>query len=248
MTNLPIHHDPILVALSFIVAIFTAYAALTTINRLRQGGGQGWLVLGAITFGLGVWAMHFTAMTALNLGVLIGYNPALTLLSVVFAIVGAAIAFNLVRQPQVGFARVLGAGTALGAGIGVMHYTGMYAMRMDAYLNFSLPMVGLSVVVAVVLGTFGIWLLTTPALSTLPARNLLAATVTGLAIPLMHYTAMLAAHFSADPNAITHTSAYAGLLSVNLLLLAAVGVVSLPMFLTSLLGNSEEIAESSQGA
>ncbi|MER3483265.1 MAG: integral membrane sensor protein, partial [Meiothermus sp.] len=109
--------------------------------------------------------------------------PTLTLLSVVFAMVGAAISFNLASKPQVSPLQVLLSGTALGAGIGMMHYVGMFAMRMNAKLEFSLPMVGVSVLVAVVIGTLGIWLLTTSLTRNLPGRNLIAAAVTGSAIP-----------------------------------------------------------------
>ncbi|MER3483266.1 MAG: integral membrane sensor protein, partial [Meiothermus sp.] len=51
MEHLSPSYDPILVALSFAVAIVASYAALTTINRLRGGGSRGWLILGAATFG-----------------------------------------------------------------------------------------------------------------------------------------------------------------------------------------------------
>lgn len=249
MEQLSTSYDPVLVALSFAVAIVASYAALTTINQLREGGGRGWLAVGAVTFGLGVWAMHFTAMTALQLGLIVGYDPALTLLSVVFAVIGAAISFNLVAKPQVGGLQVLLSGTALGAGIGIMHYVGMFAMRMNARLDFSLPMVGLSVLVAALIGTLGIWLLTTPRTRNLPGRNLLAAAVTGLAIPFMHYVAMAAASFSAEREAAMRGGFYGGLLSVNLLLLLAVVLVSLPMFLTSLIATrSEKAGETGQGA
>src|SRR6266446_3971863 len=42
-------------------------------------------------------------------------------------------------------------GTLMGAGIGVMHYTGMAAMRMDAVMRYDPVLFVVSVVVAVVL-------------------------------------------------------------------------------------------------
>ncbi|GEM84674.1 MHYT domain-containing protein [Meiothermus hypogaeus] len=241
-THLPMNHDPLLVGASFLIAIFAAYAALAIINRLQQGAsGSGWLWLGAGTFGLGVWAMHFTAMTALQLDMLVAYDPLLTLVSVFFAIFGAAAAFQLVSKPKAGFTRVLGSGFFLGAGIGVMHYVGMFAMRLDARLTFDLPMVALSVLVAVALGTFGIWTLTSPAFNLVPFRHLITAIITGSAIPFMHYTAMLAARFTATGTEEIHSMVASGsLLSLNLFLLLAVAVVGLPMFLTSLLETSAE--------
>lgn len=241
-THLPMSHDPLLVGASFLVAIFAAYAALAIIARLRQGvTGQGWLWLGAATFGLGVWAMHFTAMTALQLDMLVAYNPWITLVSVLFAMLGAAAAFQLIRKPRPGFATIFGAGFFLGAGIGGMHYVGMFAMRLDAQMHFDLLMVAVSVLVAVVLGTFGIWALVSPIFQHLPFRHLIAASLTGLAIPFMHYTAMLAVRFSPTEQQQIHQMVAAGnLLSLNVFLLLAVAVVGLPMLLTALLETPEE--------
>ncbi|MCX8088064.1 MAG: MHYT domain-containing protein [Meiothermus ruber] len=243
-THLDMNHDPLLVGVSFLIAIFAAYAALAIINRLRQVGvSKIWLWLGAITFGLGVWAMHFTAMTALQLNLVVAYDPLLTLISVLFAIVGAAAAFQMVSRPNVGLAQILGAGFFLGAGIGTMHYVGMFAMRMEAKLIFNLPLVAVSVLVAVMLGTFGVWMLVSPAFNRIPFRQLVTASITGLAIPFMHYTAMLAVRFTNAGDSQIHSMvASGGLLSLNIFLLLAVAVVGLPMFLTSLLETSAEQA------
>ncbi|MCS7068328.1 MAG: MHYT domain-containing protein [Meiothermus sp.] len=244
-THLPMHHDPFLVGVSFLVAIFASYAALAVINRLRKGAAGGnWLWLGAATFGLGVWAMHFIAMTALQLDMMVGYDPLLTLVSVFFAILGAAAAFKLVGKTTVNLAEVLGSGFFLGAGIGTMHYVGMMAMRLDATLSFDLPMVAVSVLVAVVLGTFGIWTLTSPVFDRVPFRHLITAIITGSAIPFMHYTAMLAARFSQTGSEAMHTMVATGnLISLNVFLLLAVAVVGLPMFLTSLLETPADRAQ-----
>lgn len=247
-THLPMNHDPLLVGASFLVAIFASYAALAIINRLRQGAtGGNWLWLGATTFGLGVWAMHFIAMTALQLDMLVAYDPLLTLISVFFAIFGAAAAFKLVSKTTVSTAEVLGSGFFLGAGIGVMHYVGMLAMRLDAKLTFDLPMVAVSVLVAVVLGTFGIWTLISPAFNMVPFRHLVTAIITGSAIPFMHYTAMLAARFTGTGTEEIHSMVASGsLFSLNAFLLLAVAVVGLPMFLTSLLETSAEQAQEAE--
>lgn len=239
-TRLHMNYDPLLVGISFLIAIFAAYAALAIISRLRQvGTSKIWLWLGAITFGLGVWAMHFTAMTALQLNLVVAYDPLLTVISVLFAIAGAAAAFRMVSRPSIGRAQILGAGFFLGAGIGAMHYVGMLAMRLNATLTFDLPILAVSVLVAVVLGTFGIWVLVSPVFNQVPFRQVVTATIAGLAIPFIHYTAMLAARFtSADDS--QSVIASGGLLSLNIFLLLAVAMVGLPIFLTSLLETSAE--------
>jgi NO-binding membrane sensor protein with MHYT domain len=244
-TRVDVTHDPILVVLSFIVAMFAAYAALATLTRLRQGGSTGWLWLGAVSFGLGVWAMHFIGMSALNIGVLVGYDLGITLLSMVFGILGAAVAFQLVRSPTAGFGQVLLSGISLGLGIGSMHYVGMQAMRMEVGLRIEPTLFGVSVLVAAVLGVLGMWMLTSPVLQNSSNRTLLASVVTGLAIPLMHYVAMLAAQFVTGPG-VSVTDEHQGILSLNTLILVAVGLIGLPAFLTSL--ETSQAATSGEGA
>jgi NO-binding membrane sensor protein with MHYT domain len=191
--------------------------------------------------------MHFTAMTALNLNMLIAYDPLLTLVSVFFAMLGAAAAFQLVSRPSIGPSQILGAGFFLGAGIGTMHYVGMFALRLDAKLTFDLPLVALSVLVAVVLGTFGIWTLVSPAFNLVPFRQLVTAVITGSAIPFMHYTAMLAARFSPTGSEQIHSMVAGGnLLSLNVFLLLAVAVVGLPMFMSSLLEGPADLAQEAE--
>jgi len=232
-THLPINHDPLLVGASFLVAIFASYATLAIINRLRQTTApKGWLWLGAAAFGLGVWAMNFIALTALQLDLVVAYDPLLTLASVFLAVFGAAAAFQVVSRPTVSFARVLGSGFFLGAGIVVMHYVGLFAMRMDARLEFDLVMVGVSTLVAIALGTFGIWMFTSP----MPFRHFITAGIAGSAITFIHYTAMMAARFTESGSTEIHAMvASGGMLSLNLFLLLAVGMIGLPLFLTSLL-------------
>jgi NO-binding membrane sensor protein with MHYT domain len=125
-----------------------------------------------------------------------------------------------------------------------MHYVGMFAMQVDARMEFDLPMVGVSVLVAVALGTFGIWTLISPAFQHLPFRHLISASLAGLAIPFMHYTAMLAVRFSPTEQQVHSMVAAGNLLSLNIFLLLAVALVGLPMLLTSLLeGPSDKEAE-----
>lgn len=236
-TRLPGSYDPLLVAASFLIAIFASYAALVTINRLRQGRASGnWLWLGAIAYGLGVWAMHFTAMTALRLDMIVAYNPLLALISAALAILGAAASLRMVARADLGLAHILGSGFFLAAGTGAMIYTGLLAMRLDAKMEFSPVLVGVSVLVAVALGTLGIWTLTNPTFQRLPLGHLLTATVAGLAIPFMHYTAMLAVRFTPTGGQEIHRMVAGGnLLSLNLFLLLAIAVVELPIFLSALL-------------
>jgi NO-binding membrane sensor protein with MHYT domain len=233
-------YDPILVTLSWVVAIVAAYAAVGIAHRLKRTTGrerQIWQFGGAAAFGFGVWAMHFIGMTALKMPILVAYDPAITILSVVFAFFAGWIAIGVIGQENVKMQQILLGGTLLGAGIGAMHYTGMFAMRMEAGLGFDPIMFAVSVVVAVGISTLGLWIMTAKQFSRLKGRGLITASVVGSAIPIMHYVGMAAARFNAE-NAMMMTRlpiASDNILLLNSVMIVSMLILSFPIFLNWLL-------------
>ena len=233
-------YDPILVTLSWVVAIVAAYAAVGIAHRLRRTTGrerQIWQFGGAAAFGFGVWAMHFIGMTALKMPILVAYDPAITILSVVFAFFAGWIAIGVIGQENVKMQQILLGGTLLGAGIGAMHYTGMFAMRMEAGLGFDPIMFAVSVVVAVSISSLGLWIMTAKQFSRLKGRGLITASVVGSAIPIMHYVGMAAARFNAE-NAMMMTRlpiASDNILLLNSVMIVSMLILSFPIFLNWLL-------------
>ncbi|AVP59017.1 MHYT domain-containing protein [Pulveribacter suum] len=189
-------YEASLVLLSYAIAVLGSFVALTAAQHMRRpGGGLNWLNVlsaGAALGGIGVWAMHFTGMLALRLGMGSAYAMAETLVSLVAAVAATsgALAFVALR-PDSG-ARLLGAGTVLGLGVAFMHYLGMFGMRFPGFIQWSAPLVALSVVIAVAAACAALWL----AFRTrkLALRGL-AALVMGVAVCAMHYTGMAAADF-----------------------------------------------------
>src|SRR5689334_22942075 len=152
-------HDPVLVALSILIAALASYTALDLATRMRAASGQvrrAWLAAAAIAMGGGIWSMHFVGMLAFNLpGIEIAYDPFLTLLSLGIPIVVAAAAFAVVgRRPRA----LLASGCAMGLGISAMHYTGMSAMRMAASIEYDPRWVVLSIVIAISASVVALWL------------------------------------------------------------------------------------------
>jgi NO-binding membrane sensor protein with MHYT domain len=233
-------YDPILVTLSWVVAIVAAYAAVGIAHRLKRTTGrerQIWQFGGAAAFGFGVWAMHFIGMTALKMPILVAYDPAITILSVVFAFFAGWIAIGVIGQENVKMQQILLGGTLLGAGIGAMHYTGMFAMRMEAGLGFDPIMFAVSVVVAVGISSLGLWIMTAKQFSRLKGRGLITASVVGSAIPIMHYVGMAAARFNAE-NAMMMTRlpiASDNILLLNSVMIVSMLILSFPIFLNWLL-------------
>jgi|GEM_PF-3043178 len=197
-----IHHDTTLVVLSFLLAYFASLTALDMGTRLRKSQGKVrrlWLTGSAVVLGGGIWSMHFVAMLAMNAGVPLGYAPGLTIFSLILAIAIVALGFHVVtvrEKPSIG--RQLMAGAIVGAGVSVMHYSGMAAVVLPGWLQYDPKLVAASVVIAVVAATAALWL-------TLNLRNwwqrAVAAGVMAVAVCGMHYTAMAATQICTNPGA-----------------------------------------------
>jgi len=223
------HFQPAQVLVSVLLAVFAASCALEMANHKTHR--PRWIALGALMLGLGTWAMHFIGMTALRIDCGIQYEPWLTALSVLPGVAAAAVALHVAARDRAGLATLLLAGSVMGAGVGLMHYLGMAAMRLDGVLRYDLNLFMLSIVAAVLLAIGALWLrqrLLGTRLGRHPFLGSLAGGgVLGLAISAMHYTAMAGAYFlpgagaGIDATGFTDPTALAtvvGLLTLLLLL------------------------------
>ncbi len=191
-------YDYALVLLSYLVAALGSYAFLqfaTRIAELRDAGLRfSWLAIGAIAMGGGIWAMHFIGMLAHVLPISVSYDPGITALSIVPAILAAGIALHVVARPVVTTARLLVGGTLVGAGIGAMHYTGMSAIRLDALVRYDPTLFAASIVVAVLLAILALqvreWISRIHPTRAGNVREGVGALILGFAVTAMHYTAM----------------------------------------------------------
>ena len=229
---IPIAYDGFWVGFSVLVAIVGSIAGLTIAdlskqieNRLTRRSMQ---AAGAVTFGVTVWAMHFIGMLAVSIPVEMSYSPWITLLSAFPAIIAAwfAIRWTAGRQRS----QLNRATTALliASGIGVMHYTGMIAMQMEALLRFELVDFIYSILIAILLSYVGIW-----TDEELRARwnsstaHLVGGALLGLAITGMHYEGMKSVRVIASSELVDVSGgADRGYLGVIILLgvVAAVGI------------------------
>ena len=191
-------YDPALVALSIAIAVFASYTALDLGDRVR-GAGKGlrwaWVAAASFAMGGGIWAMHFVGMLAFEMGLPAAYDLGITVASLVLAIAATGAAFSWVSRPGAGRRDVLVSGPLMGVGVAGMHYTGMAAMRVPGNLAYSLPVVGVSIGIAVTAATVALWLTFR---QNSVWQKLAAAAVMGLAVAGMHYTGMAAATFTAE--------------------------------------------------
>jgi NO-binding membrane sensor protein with MHYT domain/signal transduction histidine kinase/ActR/RegA family two-component response regulator len=192
-------HNPILVLLSIVIAMFASFTALSLTSRVRAAGGwtrRFWLAAAAIAFGGGIWSMHFIAMLAFSMPSMhINYDLTLTALSLVIALSFTWAGFSVVSREAPSRGRILAAGLLLGMGVAAMHYLGMAAMRMAATISYQILWFAISILIAIGAATVGVWLF---ARDQAIGPRLLAATMMGTAIAGMHYAGMQAAVFKMD--------------------------------------------------
>jgi len=122
-----------LVFISLCVAILASYTALDLTGRIATAKGRAvhfWTAGGALAMGVGVWSMHFIGMLAFKLPIDLGYDFALTALSLLIAVLSCGFALWLVSQPKLPLAQLAFGALIMGSGISAMHYTGMAALRM----------------------------------------------------------------------------------------------------------------------
>lgn len=200
-----VSYDLGVVALSILVAFQGAYVSLSLARQVPAARGlrlRALLSGAAVTLGVGIWAMHFIGMLALELPLIVDYDVLMTLVSALVAIIVVGVAMLLVSL-RLGRRRLIALGaTVMGVGIASMHYLGMAAMRADCVTTHAWPIVGLSVLVGIVASALSLWLCLGTARRPPVA---FAALAMALAIAGMHYTAMWAAGF--EPTGATPAAA-----------------------------------------
>lgn len=193
-------YDQILVVVSFIVAILASYTALNMAGRVSTSTGTSswaWLAGGGVAMGIGIWAMHFIGMLAMDISMRLSYDPFLTAISMVIAIGASLFALWMVSNTELTMRRLLPGSFIMGMGIVAMHYTGMAALQVEPAIVWKASWVAASIVIALVASFAALWL--TFRLRHEAAQVALmrfgAAVLMGIAIAGMHYSGMMAAQF-----------------------------------------------------
>lgn len=191
-------HDWRLVVLAAVICIVASFTGITLFKRAQATAGRVrilWIAGAGVATGCGIWATHFVAMLAYGPGVATTYDVALTALSLGIAILVTGIGFGCAVWGPSPVGAPLG-GAVLGAGVACMHYLGMAALRMPAYIQWSPALVAVSILLGMGLGAVAVGF---------AARRdgdlavALAAAALTLAIVSHHFTAMGAVTIVADP-------------------------------------------------
>jgi NO-binding membrane sensor protein with MHYT domain len=153
---IPMSYDIELTTLSLVVAILVTGVGFYVISRRRASPLR--LVLSGIFMGLGIAAMHYTGMAAMQGQAELSYEPIFVALSLAVA-VGASTAALWLAFRTTDLRQKLVAAVVMGLAISGMHYTGMRAAiftthgavhdaQMEARVNASLDQTNLALAIA----------------------------------------------------------------------------------------------------
>jgi NO-binding membrane sensor protein with MHYT domain len=206
-------YEPGYVALSYFISVMGAFVAVWAAQRIRREDGRistaNALAAGLALGGIGVWSMHFIGMLALKLQAATAYSLWQTVVSLLAAVAGSAIALAYVARAPERFGRIAGAGFVLGMGVVVMHYLGMDGLKIGGYVRWDYGVIAASALIAVLAATAALWL----AFHTVGGvARVGAALAMGVAVCAMHYTGMAAADFicTVDPTLVPQGFGYIG--------------------------------------
>jgi NO-binding membrane sensor protein with MHYT domain len=218
-----------------------AYLGLRCVMLARAYEGFArarWLSLAAVAIGaVGIWSMHFIAMLGFSVpGMPILYNVPMTVGSMLLAVLVVGTGLFIVGFGNGGWPRLVAGGVIIGMGVAAMHYMGMAAMSMPGSMSYDVPLVLISVLIAIVAGTAALWIGTWVRRTTVTVG---AALVMGVAVSGMHYTGMAALHVnggSMPSVAIQQVSGVSGVSGATAasFLIPVLLVISLATFLLTL--------------
>ena len=198
LTCLTADHDLRLVVLAAVICAVGSLVAMRLFMRARASEGRDrleWLLIAGTAAGTATWATHFLAMLAFAPGLPTRYDPFLTMVSLLVAIVALTLAFSVAgwsshsRHPIVG-------GILVGLGISAMHYTGMAGFRTAGVVQWDRDLVATSVIASVVFSMLAVHL---SRFAETGRGRYGAPAALVLAICSLHFTAMGAVTILPDP-------------------------------------------------
>jgi NO-binding membrane sensor protein with MHYT domain len=197
------NYNPGLVAFSLLIATLASYTALDLADRISllayARARQIWLAGGALAMGIGIWSMHFIGMLSFSLSTPLGYDFAVTLYSLIIAVLVSWFALFIVTRKRLGMVRLFAGGILMGLGIASMHYVGMAALLMQPAIHYEPAIFTASILIAIAASTAALWgahTLRGTDRDHVMRKRIGTACIMGVAIAGMHYTGMAAANFA----------------------------------------------------
>ncbi len=191
LTCLFTEHNLWLVLLAALMCAVGAYVTISLFQRALATQGlahNGWLFLTAVCAGSSIWATHFIAMLGYETAAAVTFDPVMTIASILIAISGTGIGFFIAALSRSWAATIVGGGL-VGLAVSAMHYTGMFAYRVQGIVTWDQSHIFAS-----------LWLASALAIAAVAAarrweaglRRFAPASLLVLAIVGLHFTGMAA--------------------------------------------------------
>ncbi|KQQ91223.1 EAL domain-containing protein [Aureimonas sp. Leaf324] len=186
-----VEHNLWLVLMAAVICAAGSWAMVRLFQRAadsRSTERYAWVVLTAFITGASIWCTHFVAMLGYEPGLAVGFDPVLTIVSMLAAMVGSAVGFTIATSRRRGSAALGGA--VVGLSIVVMHYTGMLAYRVQGIVEWKSGFLLASVVISCVLAAASLQVIMHGWRETI--RPFAGAALFFLSIIGLHFTGMTA--------------------------------------------------------
>ena len=235
-------HDIRLIFVAATICLIGSFATMLLLSRTQECQSQQrsyWVSAAAFASGISIWATHFIAMLAYDGGLPISYGLSLTVLSVVFAIIGSWLAIAVAFEWNNAISFAVG-GVLMALGIASMHFTGMQAIEAQATLAHS-P----SRTMAAIAAGAGFGALSFLTFFRMRGRRRvgLGTLLLVLAVCALHFTAMSGVTLTPDPTVEAATLSIdrivlAGIIMAvsTILVLIALGATFVDRYMTDLRG------------
>lgn len=151
-------HNPWLVLLAALLCVAGSWVTCRLFKRAADSRGRqslGWYFLTALSAGVAIWCTHFVAMLGFDAGVPIGFDPVLTIVSLLIAMLGSTLGFLLAGSRLFRLSGLFG-GAVVGLAITAMHYTGMMAYRVQGIVSWDTHYLVASIMLSVAFGGYAL--------------------------------------------------------------------------------------------
>ena len=131
--------SPKMILLSIVVIAFASYTTLVLYNRMRKPSffkREVWLVLASLALSFGIWSTHFLSMNSLLLPVEMHVHYGWAFICIVPIFFATMFAFQLVQGPLKACWRHAVGAALIANGMSAMHFLGMKAMKMEAFIVY----------------------------------------------------------------------------------------------------------------
>lgn len=230
-------HNHWLCAGAIVLAVLGAMILLPAARRFHRGPLKSrnvWLVVGGSALGVGMWAMHFTAMLGFSLPVAVNYDSAITALSILPAVAAGVCCIYLYNPDDLHYRSLSYAASVLAVGVGAMHYIGMEAMELPAQMGYTPLLFGISLLAAFVLAWCGLLVHSLACQREWvkwDVGSIVGSVILGLSVSGMHFIAMKATYFYTDDTltnlAVSSHTSFGLILAVGLI---AIGLLAVALF------------------